>query len=81
MYRVDGFCLITLYSGDGYLQKNEYKAYSINNITAKKESDGERPAVGQRLARSSGRGWPPVLESTGNCMRSGKDHRIVGGTR
>ena len=31
--------------------------------------------------RSSGRGWPPVLESspsTGNCMRSGKDHRIRG---
>jgi hypothetical protein len=37
---VDGFCSITVYSGDGYLQKNEYKAYSINNITAKKESDG-----------------------------------------
>ena len=41
----------------------------------------ERPAVGQRLGRSSGRGWPPVLESspsTGNCMRSMKDHRIRG---
>lgn len=38
----------------------------------------KRPAFGQRLGRSSGRGWPPVLESspsTGNCMR------FVGGTR
>lgn len=37
---VDGFWSITLYNGDGFLQKNEYNAYSINNITAKKESDG-----------------------------------------
>jgi hypothetical protein len=37
---VDGFWSITLYNGDGFLQKNEYNAYSVNNITAKKESDG-----------------------------------------
>ena len=37
---VDGFWSITLYNGDGYLQKNEYDAYSVNNITAKKEPDG-----------------------------------------
>ena len=37
---VDGFWSITLYNGDGYLQKNEYDAYSVNNITAKKQSDG-----------------------------------------
>ena len=37
---VDGFWSITLYNGDGYLQKNDYNAYSINNITAKKNADG-----------------------------------------
>ncbi len=37
---VDGFWSITLYNGDGYLQKNQYDAYSVNNITAKKEADG-----------------------------------------
>jgi hypothetical protein len=37
---VDGFWSITLYNGDGFLQKNAYDAYSVNNITAKKEPDG-----------------------------------------
>jgi hypothetical protein len=37
---VNGFWSITLYNGDGYLQKNQYDAYSVNNITAKKEADG-----------------------------------------
>jgi hypothetical protein len=37
---VDGFWSITLYNGDGYLQKNEYNAYSVNNITANKNADG-----------------------------------------
>src|SRR5262249_55693697 len=35
----------------------------------------ERPAVGQRLGRSSGRGWPPVLESspsTGSACGAGR---------
>lgn len=37
---VDGFWSISLYNAGGYFQKNEQNAYSINNITAKKESDG-----------------------------------------
>lgn len=37
---VDGFWSITLYDAKGYLQKNEYEAYSVNNITAKKNEDG-----------------------------------------
>jgi hypothetical protein len=37
---VDGFWSITLYNGEGYLHKNEYNAYSVNNITAKKQPDG-----------------------------------------
>ncbi|WP_413991102.1 DUF1254 domain-containing protein [Labrys okinawensis] len=37
---VDGFWSISLYNAQGYYEKNEYGAYSINNITAKKSSDG-----------------------------------------
>ncbi|MFY0478026.1 DUF1254 domain-containing protein [Achromobacter marplatensis] len=37
---VDGFWSISLYNADGYFQKNDYNAYSLNNITSKKEVDG-----------------------------------------
>jgi hypothetical protein len=37
---VDGFWSISLYNAEGYFQKNEYDAYSLNNITAKKNGDG-----------------------------------------
>jgi hypothetical protein len=37
---VDGFWSITVYDSEGRFQKNEYDAYSINNITAKKGTDG-----------------------------------------
>jgi hypothetical protein len=37
---VDGFWSISLYNADGYFEKNDANAYSFNNITAKKDSDG-----------------------------------------
>ncbi len=37
---VDGFWSITLYNAEGYLVKNDQDAYSLNNITAKKDADG-----------------------------------------
>lgn len=37
---VDGFWSVSLYNGDGYFQKNDLGAYSINNITGKKSADG-----------------------------------------
>jgi hypothetical protein len=37
---VDGFWSITVYNREGYLQANPLKAYSLNNITAVKGSDG-----------------------------------------
>jgi hypothetical protein len=36
---VDGFWSITVYNAEGYLEPNQYKAYSLNNITAKKNAD------------------------------------------
>ena len=37
---VDGFWSISLYNKEGYFQKNQYNAYTVNNITGRKNSDG-----------------------------------------
>jgi hypothetical protein len=37
---VNGFWSVSLYDAEGYYEKNEYNAYSLNNITAKKSKDG-----------------------------------------
>jgi len=37
---VDGFWSVTVYNAKGYLEPNQYNAYSVNNITAKKSADG-----------------------------------------
>ncbi|MGB6940256.1 MAG: DUF1254 domain-containing protein [Xanthobacteraceae bacterium] len=37
---VDGFWSVSLYNADGYYEKNPYDAYSLNNITSKKNPDG-----------------------------------------
>ena len=40
---VDAFWSISLYNADGYFQKNDLNAYSLNNITSKKSADGSVP--------------------------------------
>ena len=37
---VDGFWSISLYNKEGYFELNDRNAYSLNNLTAKKNSDG-----------------------------------------
>jgi hypothetical protein len=37
---VDAFWSVSVYNADGYFEKNPYNAYTINNLTAKKGSDG-----------------------------------------
>ena len=37
---VDGFWSISLYNKDGYYERNDLNAYSLNNITSKKSADG-----------------------------------------
>ena len=37
---VDGFWSISVYNAKGYFEKNAYDAYSVNDITAQKNSDG-----------------------------------------
>jgi len=37
---VEGFWSISVYNASGYFEQNPYNAYSLNNFSAKKESDG-----------------------------------------
>jgi hypothetical protein len=37
---VDGFWSISVYNAGGYFEKNDRNAYSINNVTGKKDADG-----------------------------------------
>jgi len=37
---VDGFWSVSVYNAAGYYEQNEYGAYVVNNITAKKAADG-----------------------------------------
>lgn len=37
---VDGFASITVYNKDGFMEKNEFDAYSFNSVTAEKNADG-----------------------------------------
>jgi hypothetical protein len=37
---VDGFWSVSVYNSDGYFVKNDLNAYSVNNLTAKTNSDG-----------------------------------------
>lgn len=37
---VDGFWSISVYNADGYYEKNAQNAYTLNNLTAKKNEDG-----------------------------------------
>jgi hypothetical protein len=37
---VNAFWSVTIYDAEGYLKKNQYDAYSLNSITAKKSADG-----------------------------------------
>jgi hypothetical protein len=37
---VDGFWSVSVYDEKGYYEKNQYGAYSLNNLTAKRSEDG-----------------------------------------
>jgi hypothetical protein len=37
---IDAFWSISVYNAEGYFQKNAFDAYSLNSITAKKDTDG-----------------------------------------
>jgi len=64
---VDSFWSISAYGADGYFAKNDRGVYSINNVTAKRSSDGSitiqspgattrfRTAFRSRLAGTTGR--------------------------
>lgn len=37
---VDAFWSVSVYNAEGFFEKNSYNAYSVNNITARKDADG-----------------------------------------
>ncbi len=37
---VDAFWSVSVYNAEGYFEKNQYNAYTLNNLTAKKSADG-----------------------------------------
>lgn len=37
---VDGFWSVSVYNKDGYFEKNSQNAYTVNNVTAKRNADG-----------------------------------------
>ena len=37
---VDAFWSVSVYNADGYYEKNQYNAYTVNSLTAHKEADG-----------------------------------------
>jgi hypothetical protein len=37
---VDAFWSVSVYNASGYFEKNPYNAYTLNNLTAKKDADG-----------------------------------------
>ena len=37
---VDGFTSITVYNKDGFMEENEYDAYSFNSVTSERNADG-----------------------------------------
>jgi len=37
---VDGFWSVTVYNGQGFMEKNDRNAYAFNNVTAVKNSEG-----------------------------------------
>jgi hypothetical protein len=49
---VNGFWSISLYNADGYYEKNQYGAYALNSITAKKGVDG---SVAVQFGRCDGK--------------------------
>jgi hypothetical protein len=46
---VDGFWSISVYNDRGYYDRNQYNAYTLNNITAKKDADGSVTMQFRRL--------------------------------
>lgn len=53
---VDGFWSVSVYNAEGFFEKNEWDAYTVNNLTARKDADGSitiqfggRPGSAQNL--------------------------------
>ena len=77
---VDGFWSISVYDAQGYFQKNDLNAYSLNNITAKKDGDG---AVAVQFGGCDGKvqNCLPIMAGWNYTVRLYRPHdEILNGT-
>jgi len=77
---VDGFWSLTVYNSAGYLEPNQYNAYSVNSITAKKDADG---AVTIQLGGCGGKieNCLPIVKGWNYTVRLFRPRtEILGGT-
>lgn len=72
---VDGFWSISVYNSDGYFEENTDDAYSLNNLTAKKSSDGSFTIQlgGERKHVN----FLPVTEGWSYVVRMYRPHQVV----
>ena len=65
---VDGFWSVTVYNAEGYLQPNQYNAYSVNSITAKRSADG---SVAIKFGGCDGEipNCPPIMKGWNYTVR------------
>jgi len=64
---VDAFWSISVYNDKGFFEKNQFDAYSLNNITAKKDDDGWSPSSSAAAMGRSRTAWPSLQGGTIGC--------------
>ena len=76
---VNGFWSISVYNVEGYYEKNPLNAYTLNNITAKKDGDG---SIAVRFGGCDGKvaNCLPVMPGWNYMVRLYRPHpEILGG--
>ena len=64
---VDAFWSVSVYNAEGYFQKNDYDAYTLNNLTAKKSADGSSQSSSAVV--TAARELPPDLPGWNYIVR------------
>jgi hypothetical protein len=73
---VSGFWSISLYNKEGYFQKNDLNAYSVNNLTAKKNQDGSA-TIRFGGCTASTENCLPIMEGWNYLVRLYEPHKEI----
>ena len=78
---VDAFWSVSVYGPDGYFHKNDKDAYSVNNITAKKDADGSVTIQFGGCDSATAVNCMPIMEGWNYWVRLYRPHKeILDGT-